>query len=117
MSDAPYPTDASVEAAYDAVIKHIREHDSGCLTIEAMRAAIIAAEQAAWRPFEEASNDIEYLLYLPPTLVYTPAIEVELAGSTRGGWRHGRATKFRPLPASPVSCVPSNACETGEGEG
>ena len=27
--------------------------------------------------------------------------EISYAGSERGGWRHGRATHWRPIPASP----------------
>lgn len=73
------------------------------------------AEGDAWTPISmdmptDAPLDVPLLLAWKDwdgTLV----MEVGLAGSTRGGWRHGQATHWRPLVEFPAELKNS----TGEG--
>lgn len=41
-------------------------------------------------------------------------IEVNYAGSERGGWRHGRATHWQPLTAPPIDAARSTPTKGGE---
>lgn len=56
-----------------------------------------------WQPIETAPRDVEVLLGWVSTWP-TPAWQVAagLAGSTKGGWIHGNATHWRPLPEQPA---------------
>lgn len=58
-----------------------------------------------WQPIATAPDDTKLLLGWWGTLYgshYEWEQEVGLAKCTRGGWRHGRATHWRPLADPPA---------------
>lgn len=60
-----------------------------------------------WQPIETAPRDIELLLgwwRCWPEKMWESASG--LAGSTKGGWLHGQATHWQPLPRPPAHTQP-----------
>ena len=127
MTDTPtpYPTDAMVEAAAqamweransdlgwepakakattDIVFGHIVQW-----TLDDACAALIAAERAAWSSdMEAAPHETELLLWTPATEHTEAKFEAGWAsgGKRVGGyssvWRHGSAKAWRHLPHTP----------------
>ena len=69
--------------------------------LDAIARAAIAA-MPSWRPIDDAPLGEEFILGWWdewPARVWRTTID--LAGSTKGGWRHGQATHYQPLPPPP----------------
>ncbi|GAA4322039.1 hypothetical protein GCM10023144_01700 [Pigmentiphaga soli] len=66
------------------------------------------ADTNQWMPIEEDA-EVDCPLDTPVLLAWWDEwsgewkIEANYAGSDRGGWRHGRATHWMPLPAPPAT--------------
>lgn len=71
--------------------------------IEPLVDAVLALLPASpWRPINEAKPNVAYLLGWWdewPTPIWRT--DVNFARDTRGGWWHGAATHFTPIPAPP----------------
>lgn len=84
MAENSYPTNAMIDAALSAI-----DNWSGGSAREAVRAAIIAAERAAWRPIEEANKGEDKT----PVLLNRAPFEDHVGGVTFGYWyveEHGQ---------------------------
>ena len=92
------PTDAQLTAACDAFAL------GGATIREAIRAAISAAEKAAWRPIAEAPKDGEFVVYLPDEKTRFHTARFRPNVKTIGhlfAFDMTPATHFRPLPPPP----------------
>lgn len=112
MSEA---TKAMVEAGAEVAYLRNREGTIAwdCLTekfkqewrdraASVIEAALTAAAKEGWQPIETAPRDIEVLLGWWTTWPDRQwKMSSDLAGSTKGGWLHGQATHWQPLPEPP----------------
>lgn len=132
MADKTIPNamiDAAIAELREVIDPAVAEHHYDVL-VDCVRAAILAAAQAAWRPIEECPVNVSVEIWLPDFEHYGPGIYRAILVDNGTGrrwhttaWACGRDLDpmywpklFRLLPASPVSCVPK-AKETGESEG
>ena len=73
-------------------------------------ALLIGAPQSPWMDIETAPKDVELLLgWWRSGLERQWECTSGLAGSTKGGWLHGQATHWQPLPAPPTHNSPQDA--------
>jgi hypothetical protein len=93
------PSDDAWRATLQATINQQAEE------IERLREAERRSIQ--WQPIETAPKDVPVLLGWEDSFRREWEYEAGLYGSTRGGWLHGQATHWMPLP-SPPSPIPNN---------
>lgn len=77
---------------------------------------IIEIAQDEWQPIETAPSDLPLILgweSILPSRHFEQVID--LARSTRGGWRHGSATVWRHIPRPPENNTAASTPPTQEG--
>lgn len=107
--------DTPTREELDELVKHVRwlatlpeiahYKDKHQRIIDILSTLPPAAAGGGWRPIETAPADTDLLLgwWMEGAWLTTPHWEQEVqeARNTKGGWWHGQATHWQPLPSPP----------------
>lgn len=79
----------------------LRRGEDGQELLPQSRSETMESWMSEWKTIDTAPMDVVILLAWEDSFLRRWEYEAGMYGSTRGGWRHGQATHWMPLPEPP----------------